>query len=103
VFAQKAWGAPVDGLLFGNPRLLLVQGVAVLATIAFTMTVTAAVLKALALVSALRATAAEQGQGLDISQHGEEAYTSGDGALMMLSEALPRKSSVLVPSEGGAR
>ena len=103
VFAQKAWGAPVDGLLFGNPRLLLIQGIAVAATIIFTVAATGALLKVVALFAALRTSAGEQGQGLDISQHGEEAYTSGDGALLLLSEALPREHGLLVPSEGGAK
>ena len=30
-----------------------------------------------------------QGLGLDVSQHGEEAYTSGEGAILVLSEARP--------------
>jgi Amt family ammonium transporter len=103
VFAQKAWGAPVDGLLFGNPRQLLIQGVAVLATIAFTAAATFVILKAVAAFSALKATAAEEGLGLDVSQHGEEAYASGDGALLILAEPRPRVDVSLHPTQGAIR
>jgi Amt family ammonium transporter len=103
VFAQKAWGAPANGLLFGNPKQLGIQAIAVLATIVFTVAATGALLKLVTLFAALKAPATEEGQGLDISQHGEEAYTSGDGALLLLSEALPRPHTHLVPTEGGAR
>ena len=103
VFAQKAWGAPVNGLLFGNPRLLLIQAVAVLATIAFSAGATFALLKLVAAFAPLTASHSEQGQGLDIAQHGEEAYTSGDGALLLLSESLPVQHRLLVPHEGAAQ
>ena len=103
VFADKAWGAPANGLLFGNPRQFLIQGMAVVATIAFTAVATFALLKLVAAFGSLKATHGEEGQGLDFSQHGEEAYASGDGALLLLSEALPRPTVRLVPSEGGVQ
>jgi Amt family ammonium transporter len=34
----------------------------------------------------LKATAKEEGVGMDITQHGEEAYTSGEGAILLKSE-----------------
>ncbi len=34
-------------------------------------------------------TLVDQGTGLDVTQHGEEAYTSGEGAILVLSESLP--------------
>jgi len=101
VFAQRSWGAPVDGLLFGNPRLLLVQALAVLATIGFSAVATFALLKLVAVFASLKATSKEEGQGLDISQHGEEAYTSGDGALLLLPESMPEVEPLLL--EGGAK
>jgi ammonium transporter, Amt family len=94
VFASRAWGAPVDGLLAGNPRQLLVQGIAVLATIAFSGAATFVLLRALKAVAELKATVGEEGPGLDINQHGEEAYASNEGALLVLSE---------IPSKGGSR
>jgi len=103
VFAQKAWGAPANGLLFGNPRQLGIQAVAVLATLVFTVAATGTLLKLVNLFASLRTSLQEQGQGLDISQHGEEAYTSGDGALLLLSESLPRQQARLAATEAGAR
>lgn len=46
-------------------------------------------LKLVALFTPLKAGAREEGLGLDITQHGEEAYTSGEGAILVLSEGLP--------------
>ena len=101
VFADKAWGAPVNGLLFGNPRQFLIQGVAVAATIAFTAVATFALLKVVAAFGSLKASSGEEGLGLDFSQHGEEAYASGDGALLLLSEALPQTPVQLATAKGG--
>jgi Amt family ammonium transporter len=47
------------------------------------------VLKLIALVVPLRASAREEGLGLDVSQHGEEAYTRGEGAILVLPDAAP--------------
>ncbi|MBI4913569.1 MAG: ammonium transporter [Acidobacteria bacterium] len=103
LFAQKAWGAPVDGLLFGNPRLFLIQTLAVLAAVGCSAVLTALLLKALSLVTALKAAPGEEGQGLDVNQHGEEAYTSGDGALLVLPEIVVDPPALQVRPEGGAR
>ena len=46
-------------------------------------------LKGIMLVMSTRATTREEGLGLDASQHGEEAYTTGDGAILILPEASP--------------
>lgn len=79
VFAQRAINpAGADGLLAGNPRLLGVQAIAVLCTIAFAGTMTAIVLKGLALVTALRAAVPNELRGIDLTEHGEHAYHDGD-------------------------
>ena len=77
VFAQKAFNGTIDGALFGNPRQLLIQGVAVLAAIVYSGLATFVILKLVGLVISLRATAAEESEGLDITEHGEEAYAFG--------------------------
>jgi Amt family ammonium transporter len=77
VFAEKAFNGTIDGALFGNPRQLLIQGVAVLAAIVYSGVATLVVLKLVGLVISLRATASEEGEGLDITSHGEEAYAFG--------------------------
>src|SRR5437667_5099669 len=86
VLAQKAWNGVADGALHGNPRQLAVQATAVLAAAAYSAVGTYAVLKLVALVLPLRASAREEGLGLDVSQHGEEAYTRGEGAILVLPD-----------------
>jgi Amt family ammonium transporter len=104
VLAQKVWNGATDGALFGNPKQLGIQAVAVAASIAYSAAVTWGLLKAIALVSALRTTAPDEGLGLDFSQHGEEAYASGEGAVLILDEPLappvPAPAPVL-RAEGG--
>jgi Amt family ammonium transporter len=84
IFAQRTWGSPADGLLFGNPSQLLIQLIAILAVIAFSAVGTAVVMFAVGLITPLRATVGEEGTGLDVSQHGEEAYGRGEGAVLVL-------------------
>ena len=83
VFAQKAWSGVTDGALFGNFRLLGIQAAAVLATIAYSMAATFVLLKVIALVSPVRASPRDEGMGLDLTQHGEEAYTDWEGAVLI--------------------
>jgi Amt family ammonium transporter len=83
VLAQKIWNGTVDGALFGNPKQLGIQVVAVLATIVYSVVGTFVILKVIALVSPLRAGQKEEGIGMDITQHGEEAYSRGEGAILV--------------------
>ena len=43
-----------------------------------------AVLKLVALFVPLRAEARRESRGLDVAQHGEEAYSTGEGAILVL-------------------
>ena len=79
VFADKAINGVQDGLLFGNPGQLGIQAVAVLAAIVYSGTVSFVLLKLIGLVIPLRATDADESTGLDVSQHGEEAYIQSSG------------------------
>ncbi|MGB8686293.1 MAG: ammonium transporter [Microcoleus sp.] len=75
VFATKAVNAAGnDGLLFGNPGLLGIQFVGVLATYVFAAVGTFVILKILAQFMELRVPSSAEDQGLDIGEHGEEAY-----------------------------
>ena len=74
VFAQKALNGTADGLLFGNPRQLMVQAVAVVAAIVYSGVMSFVLLKVIGLVIPLRAESADEAAGLDVTQHGEEAY-----------------------------
>jgi Amt family ammonium transporter len=110
VLAQKSWNGVADGLLFGNPRQLGVQAVAVLAAAAYSAVGTLAVLKLVSVLVPLRASAREEGLGLDISQHGEEGYTRGEGAILVLPDVatpalapVPAHAPQLEPEPEGGR
>ncbi|MGB3208460.1 MAG: ammonium transporter [Crinalium sp.] len=75
IFATKAVNeAGNNGLLSGNPGLLIPQIVGVIATYIFAGLGTYAILKLLELFMELRVQPNAEDQGLDISQHGEEGY-----------------------------
>jgi len=63
-----------DGLFFGNPAQLGIQALSVLLTIALAAVATFVILKAVGLFLPLRVTAEDEEIGLDLSQHGEDAY-----------------------------
>jgi Amt family ammonium transporter len=104
VFASAAWGG-TDGLLFGNPAQLGKQALAVAAAGGYSVVMTLGILKAIALVAPLRRTGREEGQGMDVVQHGEEAYVQGEGAVLVPPDVLlpeihrPSASVTLVAPE----
>ncbi len=104
VFAEKAINGVADGALFGNPGQLLIQGAAILAAIVYSGVVSFILLKLIGLVMPLRASEAEEIEGLDISQHGEEAYMHAGGSTMLSSTSLPVEAGVgmLKPARGEA-
>jgi Amt family ammonium transporter len=103
VLATKAWNGATDGLLYGNARQLGIQVVAVLAAMAFSAVGTYLILKLVGLVAPLRVASREEGLGLDVSQHGEEAYARGEGAILVLPEvaAAPAAAVGQLEPEGG--
>jgi Amt family ammonium transporter len=85
VFADKAWNpSGADGLLHGNPAQLGVQALGVVVTLAYSGILTWVILHGIHLFCPLRATPKEESIGLDIVQHGEEAYSRGEGAILIL-------------------
>jgi Amt family ammonium transporter len=90
VFAQKALNGVSDGLLFGHPAQLGIQAVAVLAAMLYSAAGSFVLLKLIGAVVPLRADAAEESTGLDVTQHGEEAYVHAEGSnSMLMSDAAP--------------
>jgi Amt family ammonium transporter len=85
VFAQKALNGATDGLLFGNPSQLGIQVVAVATAIAYSGVMSFVLLRAIGLAMPLRADSKDEGLGLDLSNHGEEAYVHAAGSTAMLS------------------
>jgi Amt family ammonium transporter len=79
VFASKAVNpAGADGLLAGHPQLVGIQLLAVGATVLFAGLGSVAILWALRLVMPLRVAVDVEMTGIDVSEHGEEAYHGSD-------------------------
>jgi len=75
VFATKAVNpAGNNGLLYGNPSLLVTQLIAVGVTVVFVAVGSGVILLALKAIMGLRVTEKDERQGLDLSQHNESAY-----------------------------
>jgi ammonium transporter, Amt family len=85
--AQLSWNGASNGLLYGNARQLAWQAIAGLAGPAYAFGATFVLLRLIGLVMPLRATEHEEALGMDIVQHGEEAYASGEGAILVSTEA----------------
>jgi len=82
VFATKlANPGAADGLLAGNAGQLLVQLYAVLAAVIIAGVGTIAILALIRATLGTRARIADEMLGLDLSEHGEEAYFGGEAAL----------------------
>ncbi len=76
LFASKAINpAGADGLFFGNPSLLGIQAISVLAAVVFAFGMTWVILKVLDMTMGLRVNPEQELEGLDLSQHGESGYT----------------------------
>jgi len=107
VLASKAWNGTADGLLFGNPAQVGVQAVGVLAAIAYSGATSFLLLKGIALVTPLRVDRREEGLGLDVSQHGEEAYADDEGAILILqrtgADAPEAVRALAAAAAGGGR
>jgi Amt family ammonium transporter len=79
VFAQKALNGVADGVLFGNPGQLGIQAAAVGAAIVYSAVGSFILLKIVGVIIPLRAERKDETTGLDVSQHGEEAYVHAEG------------------------
>jgi Amt family ammonium transporter len=87
VLAQKIWNpAGNDGLLYGNAAQLGVQALGCLSAALYAAVMTFVILKVMAFVLSLRAVPRIEGVGMDVSQHGEEAYASGEGSILVPPE-----------------
>jgi Amt family ammonium transporter len=85
-FAQASWNGVSDGLFYGNAAQLLHQAEAALAAPAYAFAMTFVLLKLIGAVMPLRASDREEAQGMDVVQHGEEAYVTGEGAILLLPD-----------------
>jgi Amt family ammonium transporter len=86
-FAQKSWNGLSDGWLYGNIDQLWDQVLAAAAAPAYAFGATYVLLKVIGALMPLRASEKEEALGLDVTYHGEEAYASGEGAILVTPEA----------------
>jgi len=86
-FAQLAWNGVSDGLAYGNAAQLWDQAKAALVAPAYAFGATYLLLRVIGLVMPLRATERQEALGMDVVQHGEEAYATGEGAILVTPES----------------
>ncbi len=82
-FAQQSWNGLSDGLVYGNAAQLGHQALAAVVAPAYAFCATFALLKLIGLFTQLRVEENEEALGLDIVSHGEEAYATGEGAILI--------------------
>ncbi|HEX2129242.1 MAG TPA: ammonium transporter [Solirubrobacterales bacterium] len=86
-FAQASWNGISDGWVFGNFDQLVDQFWAAVAAPAYAFGATYILLKLIGAVMPLRTSEREEAIGMDVTHHGEEAYVTGEGALLLTPEA----------------
>jgi Amt family ammonium transporter len=96
-FAQEQWNGIADGLVFGNPEQLLDQALAVLAAPAYAFVATLVLLRLTAALTPLRTSRREESLGMDVVEHGEEAYVTGEGAILITTESERSAPVAVVP------
>jgi Amt family ammonium transporter len=86
-FAQVAWNGVSDGLVYGNAEQLGWQAIAAAVAPVYAFAMTYAILRVIGWLMPLRVTEKQEALGMDVVQHGEEAYASGEGAILVAPEA----------------
>ncbi len=82
-FAQADWNGISDGLVYGESALLGDQALAALVAPLYAFAATFILLRLMAFGFRLRVTERDEAIGLDVMQHGEEAYVTGEGAILV--------------------
>ena len=93
LFAQQEWNGVANGLFYGDAGQLWSQLVAAVASPAYAFGMTFVLLKVLGALMPLRGSDHQEAIGMDIIHHGEEAYASGEGAILIGAD---------MPSDGAA-
>ena len=73
------------------------------ATLAYSGVMTFVLLKLVGVLVPLRAEITDEGLGMDVTQHGEEAYVDGEGAILVLHEREAVVPSALASAAAGGR
>ncbi len=101
VFASAAWGG-TDGLLAGNVGQVGRQMLGLVVVAVYSGAATFVLIKAVSAAIPLRSAVRAEATGLDITEHGEEAYTRGEGTVLVMpvtaAEPAPSLQSALEAS-----
>jgi Amt family ammonium transporter len=81
--AQVGWNGLSDGLFYGNGEQFVDQLLAAIATPIYAFVATFVLLKVVGALMPLRASEPEEATGMDLIYHGEEAYPTGEGAILV--------------------
>ena len=84
--ANASWNGVSDGWIYGHIGQLGDQALAALATPLYAFGATFILLKLIGLVMPLRGPEPDESLGMDSIYHGEEAYPSGEGAILVTPE-----------------
>ncbi len=90
--AQKSWNGVADGLFYGDAGQFLSQAVAAAAAPAYAFGMTYVLLRVLGALMPLRGSDRDEAVGMDIVHHGEEAYVTGEGAILLNPEMGERET-----------
>lgn len=100
VFATTAVNeAGNNGLLYGNPELLLHQAIGVATALVLGSAGTFLILKGIGVFMPLRVTREEEEMGLDISFHEEPAYSSSNTAPLSLTDSIRKEAPINLAEE----
>jgi Amt family ammonium transporter len=95
--AQIGWNGVADGLFYGDGGQFWSQVVAAAVTPAYAFIVTFILLKIVGAVMPLRASEHDEAVGMDVVYHGEEAYPTGEGAILVMPDPDSEKKLVAEP------
>ena len=84
--AQVGWNGVADGLFYGDAGQFWSQALAAAVTPAYAFGVTFVLLKVLGALMPLRASENDEAVGMDVIAHGEEAYVTGEGAILVVPD-----------------
>jgi Amt family ammonium transporter len=87
LFAQASWNGVSDGWLYGNITQMKWQALAAAAAPVYAFVGTYILLRLVGLFTPLRGDDREEALGMDVIHHGEEAYATGEGAILVSPEA----------------
>jgi ammonium transporter, Amt family len=85
--AQASWNGVSDGIIYGNAGQLLDQVLAAAAAPAYAFCATYLLLRLIGALMPLRGPDRDEALGMDYIHHGEEAYATGEGAILVTTEA----------------